>query len=166
MKDTWTQIFSNKNFINTLSARQRANITKRKAFRAIQANIVPEGRPNNVKNDCTIRALGLVCGIEYGLAEYLGELAGRALDRGLVSQSLIDVAKQEGFRFTRVIGGGTLETFLINYPEGRFYIRISGHAFAVIDGKVCDNQRLSPFVRIRGAWRFDGVVTNANTAGN
>ena len=113
-------------------------------------------RPSGVARDCTVRALTIVTGCRYATAEAIAHAAGRRRNRGFRSSQLIDAARAEGFNFEEVKlpQNALLAEVLLILDEGRFYVRVRGHAFAIVDGKVHDMFHTSLRTPVRGAWRF------------
>lgn len=102
--------------------------------------------------DCTVRALAHVVGIDYAKAESIATEAGRRAGRGFQSAKLIAKAADHGFKFRKLrMGTRTLGKFLREHPQGAFYVRKAGHAFAVIDGVVSDGTSLG--VIVKSAWQ-------------
>lgn len=111
-----------------------------------------EATTKRTRADCTVKALALCAGIAYELAESIAADAGRKPGRGFKSVKLIAAAKKHGLSFRKIrMGSRTVRKFLREHPEGRFYCRKVGHAFAVIDGAVSDTTR--PGAIVLDAWQ-------------
>lgn len=109
-------------------------------------------RPAKTRADCTVRALADSAGIAYELAESIAADAGRESGRRFKSAKLIEEAKRQGIGFRKIrMGSCTLRRFIRNHPDGRYYVRKRGHAFAVIDGTPSGKAGLG--VMILDAWQ-------------
>lgn len=96
---------------------------------------------------CTVRALSASTQISYELAGCIASEAGRVAGRRFKSSALIDAAKRKGIRFKKLrFTGKTVRKFIEANPEGRFYARKNGHAFAIIDGQVSDATRAGTII--------------------
>lgn len=106
--------------------------------------------------DCTIKALAAAAAIPYEQAHAIAEEAGRRRGRVFKSSVLIEAAKDAGFNFRKIRGTGmTINRFTKKYPQGRFYARKKGHAFAIVDGVVSDKTTLGS--RIVDVWQLVSV---------
>lgn len=113
------------------------------------------------KRDCTVRALGCAAGVSYVEAHKALEAAGRTPKRGVFLSSLIANDAIPGFAFESVLFDGPikLSNFLRNFPDGRYLLRKSKHAFSVIEGVVHDNQKIKLGVIVTHAWKVTKVCT-------
>lgn len=124
------------------------------------ARIKSEGkgveRFDNESNDCTVRALANAVAIPYPLAHRLLAKAGRKTGRGLSVRDWYPVYKRFGIELQSIHGSSRGARFLANYfcqqqregitlerllprlQNGRYVVHVSGHVFAVVDGKVLD----------------------------
>lgn len=92
--------------------------------------------------DCSVKALAIALGTSYRNAHrHLEVKCGRARGRGIMSsqvlpRSLKNTPYREGpySRLNKV----SISRFCREHPKGRFYIAVSGHAIAVVDGVVFD----------------------------
>jgi hypothetical protein len=111
----------------------------------------------NEENDCTVRALANVMGLPYPLAHKIMTKAGREIGKGVrfdtwhevytrFGLSLLSVhGTTQGARYiahkiksAQVESGGTLAKIMPRLRSGRFVVKVRGHVFAVIDGKILD----------------------------
>ena len=103
--------------------------------------------------DCTVRALASVAEITYALAEEIAADAGRKPGRRFKAPLVIEQAKARGIRFRKLrFSGKTLSKFIRQHPTGRYYLRKTGHALAVVDGKPSDGTGLGSI--ITHAWQL------------
>lgn len=102
------------------------------------------------KNDCTVRALAVLCKAPYEQAHRLLQRAGRCNRRGFnFSAFLGHQAHLLGHKFTEIDHqGATVNRWMRQHPRGRFAVLIRGHATTIIDGKIVDNHA-NPKSRIR-----------------
>jgi hypothetical protein len=107
-------------------------------------------------NDCTVRALANVLGAPYPLAHRLLSAAGRKPKRGMLWSQWSKVYSRLGIKMVSVHGstksarfiarasgvrlsqGITIEKMLPLISKGRYIVQVTGHVFAVIDGKILD----------------------------
>ena len=129
-------------------------------------------RPHS-KNDCTVRALALVCGLGFDRVYDILADAGRKSHRGFHCRSflaavsgtpIINGIRFEWIPFQAVKGQTRMNPakFAVAYPHGRYIAKTAGHVFAVIDGVCYDTHSPSPARCIYGAWRvtIDSGITN------
>lgn len=103
--------------------------------------------------NCTVKAFASVTEITYTLAEGIAGEAGRIGGRKFKSSLLIEEAKKQGFTFKKLrFAGKTINKFVAQYPDGRFYARKKGHAFSVVDGVVNDKTAMGSIVL--DVWQF------------
>jgi len=113
-------------------------------------------------NDCTVRALAAVSGIPYGAAHRSAELVGRKRNHGLCALQidLLLGSKFANYKVERVFGTLSLLTiaqFAAMHPTGRYYVLVTGHALALVDGHIVDEKRPGGKTRVRHAWRFTAM---------
>lgn len=98
-------------------------------------------------NDCTVVTMAQVLGIHYIEArKILAEKFGRKKGKGLPYEKCAkfdETMKAEGYT---VVKGPysegnriSLNQFCIKHPKGAYYVRVRGHAIAVVDGVVYDH---------------------------
>lgn len=117
----------------------------------------PEGFENECK-DCTVRAMSLVANIPYSIVHSAFEKSGRKNKHGfhMKSGGIHKVCKVLGIEAKQVKRHGSLIGFINKFPKGRYLCVKRGHAFAVIDGVVHDEDKMHS--QIKGAW----LITNHN----
>lgn len=98
-------------------------------------------RPKQI-NDCTVRALSLTCDLEYDDAYDLLKKAGRKSSQGfdfsgfIKKQQSINGKQIKWQPFQAVKGQPRMkpETFIKQFPKGKFILSIAGHVSVVING--------------------------------
>lgn len=116
------------------------------------SHVTISSRPMPEKNDCTVRALEITLEIPY-LTAYGMVLGGasRKRNRGVRIEQFYDSM------FPTKINepGATVERFIKEFiPFGRWIVKVRGHVFAVIDGKIHDTYPLWNLNRhVVCAWR-------------
>jgi hypothetical protein len=114
------------------------------------------------RNDCTVRAISTVAGVDYATAHAVLKVHGRRTRCAFhLERHVQEITKTFGLRATFMCGSGTLGKFLQGNPAGTFLIRKHKHAFAIIDGVVHDYQPASDLYRIKQAWRIEKETTHA-----
>jgi hypothetical protein len=145
----------------------------------IQSQIVRADANSGItdRNNCTVCALSNVSGISYHEAHLITHAAGRKMRKGFKTVVLMKHIQenQDNYRlvFKEIMNqdktttpgvwvsrfakkGMTIAKFIQQNPTGRFYVRRSGHAFAIINGVVHDHLTNKPLQRITHAWQFLG----------
>jgi hypothetical protein len=108
------------------------------------------------RRNCTICALSTAAGIPYNEAFQIGKDAGRKTGRGFNTAKLALTAKKSGIKIRKMNHKTlTIQKFLERYPTGRYLVRRSGHAFAIIDGIVYDHLTNTPLQRITDSWNVE-----------
>jgi hypothetical protein len=103
------------------------------------------------QRDCTVRALSLVSNIPYEKVHGAFKECGRRNSCGFkIKGRFQDVCKLLNLEAKQVKRHGFLSTFISQFPQGKYFIVKSGHAFAVIDGVVHDEHKMNS--HIHGAW--------------
>jgi hypothetical protein len=103
--------------------------------------------------NCTVRALAIAANINYSLADSISSSAGRKRGRGFNSITTIEHARKHGVSSRKLrFKNMTVQKFLRRYPSGRYYVAVTGHAFAVIDGVIYDSVTPRPLQRVRAAY--------------
>ena len=112
------------------------------------------------KRNCTVLTLALTAQIPHEDAFLIAKEAGRADHKGMSSACLIKSfnkkhAARIGGRFKKVKRSTiTVQKFCKLFPEGKYYIRKRGHAYAIIDGVAHNGTKVRPLERILEAWKF------------
>lgn len=94
------------------------------------------------KNDCTVRAIALACEIPYDQAYDVLKKAGRKSNQGfefsgfIKKQPCINGKRLQWRPFQAVKGQPRMkpETFIQQFPKGKFILSIAGHVSVVING--------------------------------
>lgn len=108
------------------------------------------------KNDCVVRALSIAAGVRYETMHRELKDAGRR-SRCRTKEAVWGTWADEwcGGRLSLPKGRvTTVRGFVEAHPIGRFVVRISGHALAIIDGVVHDNLEPKPGWHVKDAWEF------------
>ncbi len=104
---------------------------------------------------CTVHALSVVSGLSVAQATDVAVKAGTRNGQRFSSSMLIDHAKTNGMHFKKLrFTKKTLRKFIAEHPNGRYYLRKIGHAFAVVNGLVSDQTPHGSIVL--AAWEFVG----------
>lgn len=108
------------------------------------------------RNDCTVRALANATGMAYAEAHALLSKHGRRFKRGAYFGNYYKAYLEAGLTLQGVYGGTsrargagrasntqpgpgiTLGRMLPRLHTGRYVVMVTGHALAVVDGKVID----------------------------
>ena len=110
----------------------------------------------NERRDCTVIALAAVTGLPYPRCHAALKAVGRKDRRGVPFRQVVQkVARDVGYSFSQVCRSGSLRRFVLQNPQGAFYVTIRGHAFAVLDGVIHDPLRPRLGSIIRRAWRVE-----------
>ena len=102
------------------------------------------------RSDCSVIAMSCAFGIPYNVAHDILKDAGRVDKRGFgfcawLRQTVAALDHICGYKVTPVrVPRLTLSQVRRDFPKGRFVIRKSGHAFAMIDGKILDPEASGP----------------------
>ena len=92
--------------------------------------------------DCTVKALAIALGTSYERAHRHLELhCNRRRGRGIKSSLVLPKSlRNTPYKIGPYSSSNkvSLSTFCKNHPKGRFYVAVSGHAIAVVDGVVYD----------------------------
>ena len=115
------------------------------------------------RNDCSVRALANAGGIPYETAEAIHARNGRKHNAGCTVETVAKTYGEAGFELQGVYGdtkqawflrnilhtsyakdhkGTTLAKFVQQNNKGKYICLVRGHAFAVVDGAIIDNQHL------------------------
>ena len=99
----------------------------------------PTVRPDWEANDCTVLALSNAKGIPYEEAHAILKAHGRKDRNGPMIADWSRAVRSAGLQMEPAFSSITLGRFLREHPGGRWVLHVSGHAFAVVDGKVVDH---------------------------
>jgi len=90
------------------------------------------------------------CGTVFSKFKYNGITYNSRRSNAINPQQMFKLA---GLNAKQVARSGSVNKIIKKYPYGRFFCVKRGHAFALIDGIICDNQT-SPYSHINFAWRL------------
>lgn len=98
----------------------------------------------NETNDCTVRAFAVVLNTTYERAHsHLKNKCGRLDRKGIRHSKMVNLP--DSLVNTKFAIGGpymektrTLKKFIEDFPTGRYFICVRGHALAIVDGVVYD----------------------------
>jgi hypothetical protein len=131
-------------------------------------------------NDCTVRALANVLGAPYPLAHKLLTAAGRKPKRGMLWSQWSKVYNRLGIKMVSVHGstksarfiarssgvklsqGITIEKMLPLISKGRYIVQVTGHVFAVIDGKILDYGYNPAGARVASLYKLESQAVTFN----
>ncbi len=107
------------------------------------------------KDDCSVRALAVACGVPYAVASVALSVTGRRVKQGTDLETTIRLHEEFlGMVRVRSAKGMDLETFCLVAPKGAYVVHKKGHAFAVIDGIVHDwESTTKPSTMVLRVWR-------------
>lgn len=136
------------------------------------------GRKRNEENDCTVRAVALATGIGYDKAHTHLASLGRKPRKGFVHdfdgtlwrnyrevpkgrEGYITGMHRIGFKAITVktYEGKTLGKVSRHLGKGNFIVQSTGHASAVIDGKLIDWASDSSRLRVKQVWKIEPIET-------
>ena len=108
-------------------------------------------------NDCTVRALSNCTGIDYDVAFDLLKNAGRKNNKGMLTIKYSPAYFEAGAKSmstygkfstylarhlqdfsVKPCGSASLGKIVKEYPQGRHVVIVTGHAVALVDGKLID----------------------------
>ena len=124
------------------------------------------------RNDCTVRALANATGVAYDAAHALAKHFGRPDRKGLFTHLAHDLYIAAGFKCLGTYGrsrrtaaiarhravtnhsGMTLEKAMLMMQKGRFVVMVTGHALAVVDGKIIDKGHNAAGTRVTSIYKW------------
>ena len=126
---------------------------------------------NNDSNNCTVLALAATTGSSYDEAYVHAERYWLRKKKKGVRTNTLDAYFTKTLRVPKigtkkvyhikhsnkeVVCKMTVGTFAKEYPIGNYYVLVSGHALAIIDGKILDhaNLLLKPKRIVKHAWKI------------
>lgn len=121
------------------------------------------------RNDCTVTAFTIVSDRSYMQChEVMRRVAGRRTRMAISDKKFLPkvhaVAQSLGIKMVYCKGSGTLQKFLSDHQVGTYFVKRSGHVFAIRDGIVFDRREQSPLCRILFAWRIVEPETGVEPA--
>lgn len=103
------------------------------------------------RNGCAVRAYALAAQMSAASAREKFAAAGRRIGKG----TPIDVIDRVFGRKADYVGhGATLVSWVRDHPRGRYFVVVTGHALAVVDGVVQGLNPYKPRSRVQMAWRL------------
>ena len=96
------------------------------------------------KNDCTVKAIALACGVSYGKAHRTLAKLGRQRGRGVTMATIAEALKRLGVTVNLYEALNhdaidlTIKRFAREYREGNYIICTRAHAIAVREGELID----------------------------
>lgn len=119
-------------------------------------------RPEWDSQDCSVRSLAVATGVNYETASAAFSARGRALKKG-TSVALSTKLYEEvlGMKRVTLAEGMRLEAFLQVAQRGSFILHTRTHAFAVVEGVVCDwegTKTSAPRTVIEAAWKITDLA--------
>ena len=120
------------------------------------------GRANSSRprqrNDCTVRALAIARSMSYDDAYDLLKDAGRKCSRGFHFGDWVEAqpwAKKISFPAIKGQRRMNPARFVVDFPEGRYILRVAKHVFAVVDGVAYDTFENAPDRCVYCAWKIE-----------
>jgi hypothetical protein len=107
----------------------------------------------NETNDCTVTSLAFLMGWPYRDAHKAMERGGRQHRKGRYMHTAAASADMKMVNGLCPDKGVTLGEFCKAHPVGRYWVEVTKHALAVVDGQVHDHS-LRPLRRVKRAWRI------------
>lgn len=106
-------------------------------------------------NDCTVVSLAQVLEIPYGEAHGIMRAHGRQHRRGMHMWPVADsypsvLSMVKGLAIDEI----SLAEFCRAHSVGRYWVEVTGHALAVVNGKILDHSR-KVRRRVMRAWKVD-----------
>ena len=120
----------------------------------------PNGRFQTERNDCVVRAISKAMNLNYSVAHTIvRDATGRKNRRGANLRHVMEYLHIEGIDgdklksqvdngYTNSVRYPTLAQVADLMQRGKFVVRISGHAFAVIDGVQYDTSKNGARTRV------------------
>ena len=100
------------------------------------------------KNDCAVRAYSIFADVPYKDAHESFKKLGRKDAHGTPHYIIATMLKKVNAKRVYLTNKITLNQLLKQYPTGKLYCFIRGHAFTVIDGVVHDTWKVGKKVRV------------------
>lgn len=110
----------------------------------------------NETNDCTVVSLAFLMDWRYEKARTAMRVAGGRSERKPAS---LHAATSIMPQMDQILGicpdkGISLAEFCQAHPRGRYWVAVTGHALAVVNGQIHDHSH-KPRRRVRAAWRVN-----------
>jgi hypothetical protein len=122
----------------------------------------------NETNDCTVKAVSIVCDVPYHVAHKALALQGRVNRRGAYPNQIEKAIESLGFKFAHLVyvKAATCAT-LARDPavyKGFFVAYVKRHILAVVDGKIEDWTATSCRRRLEGVYKVVPAVSRKERA--
>ena len=119
-------------------------------------------------NDCTVKAVSIVCDVPYHVAHKALALQGRVNRRGAYPKQIEKAIESLGFKSVQIndIKAATCTT-LARDPavyKGFFFAYVKRHILAVVDGKIEDWTATNCRRRLEGVYRVVPAVSRKERA--
>ena len=103
-------------------------------------------------NDCAVRAHALFTDTPYSESHQLFKQMGRIDGEGVAYSIICSVLRGDPNYKFHIPRGLTLNKLRTQYPKGRVYVLMRGHAFTLIDGQQHDTHQVGGKCRIKFYW--------------
>lgn len=117
-------------------------------------------REHNETNDCTVTSLAFLLGVSYGEAHKAMERGGRERRKGRFMHKAAAFAGMEIVKGLDDMGV-TLGEFCAAHGRGKYWVEVTNHALAVVNGQVCDHSH-KPRRIVQRAWRVTPTLRLAH----
>jgi hypothetical protein len=121
----------------------------------LRTNIGVTG-PVNERSDCSVKALANYMHCSYEASHKQHSTYGRMYAKGTTHKTLRSTYGSVGLKCTSYgvgsVKGISVGSFVRKNSVGRFIVVITGHAFAVIDGKIMDEALVKSLARVQMSW--------------
>jgi hypothetical protein len=112
--------------------------------------------PSNERSDCSVKALANYMSTTYDESHKQHSTYGRVYAKGTTPITLRLTYRSLGLKCTTYgvgsVKGISVGSFVRKNSVGRFIVVITGHAFAVIDGKIMDEALVKSLARVQMSW--------------
>jgi hypothetical protein len=121
----------------------------------LRTNIGVTG-PLNERSDCSVKALANYMSTTYDESHKQHSTYGRVYAKGTTPITLRLTYRSLGLKCTTYgvgsVKGISVGSFVRKNSVGRFIVVITGHAFALIDGKIMDESLVKSLARVQMSW--------------
>jgi hypothetical protein len=112
--------------------------------------------PLNERSDCSVKALANYMSTTYDESHKQHSTYGRVYAKGTTPITLVLTYRSVGLKCTTYgvgsVKGISVGSFVRKNSVGRFIVVITGHAFALIDGKIMDEALVKSLARVQMSW--------------
>jgi hypothetical protein len=112
--------------------------------------------PVNERSDCSVKALANYMSTTYEASHKQHSTYGRVYAKGTTPKTLRSTYGSVGLKCTSYgvgsVKGISVGSFVRKNSVGRFIVVITGHAFALIDGKIMDEALVKSLARVQMSW--------------